>query len=106
MIAMENKSVYVLGNYKISDIVVNTNLPQSGVRYLVALAPSILIVLFPFGVWGRIWDLVVLVPHRCLFVHRGLYCRPFECEGPVVMLIMCDCAVFCCCWILLQSVSC
>ena len=24
---------------------------------------------FPFGVWGRIWTLIVLVPDYCLFIY-------------------------------------
>ena len=24
---------------------------------------------FPFGVWGRIWNLIVSVPDRCLFIY-------------------------------------
>ena len=26
---------------------------------------------FPFGVWGRMWNLIVSVPDHCLFINLG-----------------------------------
>ena len=26
---------------------------------------------FPFGVWGRMWNLIVSVPDHCLFIYLG-----------------------------------
>ena len=30
---------------------------------------------FPFGVWGRMWNSIVLVPNHCLFVYYLKYCK-------------------------------
>ena len=37
-------------------------------------------VLFPFGVWGRIWNSVVSVPDHCLFIYSAGVCNWYSIE--------------------------
>ena len=30
---------------------------------------------FPFGVWGRMWNLIVLVPDHCLFIYSAEFLK-------------------------------